>query len=239
MTTTVPNLRDVGGIPTSDGGQVRSGVLLRSALPYGDDRAPDGVVWPPARVVDLRSAPEIGPGHPLEGTGPEMHHVPLLEALRPDGVQSGDPETRRRMREGGLAELYLGMLELAGPDVVRALALVADADGPVLVHCAAGKDRTGVLVALALRCVGVSRHDVVTDYLRTGEAMGDVLARLQHSPRIDPDRPATPAHLALPTDAIEAALDVWDAWPGGATAWVADVGGDPDLVRRLRARLVD
>ncbi|MDO9379169.1 MAG: tyrosine-protein phosphatase [Nocardioidaceae bacterium] len=238
MTSTVPNLRDVGGIPVAGGGRTHSGVLLRSALPHGDDRAPDGVVWPPERVVDLRSAPEIGAGHPLADSGLDLHHVPLLEALRPDGVQSGDPETVRRMREGGLAELYLGMLELAGPEVVRALALVADADGAVLVHCAAGKDRTGVLVALALRCVGVSREDVVADYLRTGDAMAAVLARLQHSPRIDPSRPASSVHLAVPTDAIEAALDVWDAWPGGVTAWVADVGGDAGLVDRLRARLV-
>jgi len=239
MSETVPNLRDLGGT-SADGAIIRPGVLLRSAVPLDDDEPPPTVAWPPRRVLDLRSENESGPSHPLTAFGAAVRQISLLEALRPDGPQAADPQTVEQMRHGGLRALYLGMLQMAAGELVQVATAVADADGgPTLVHCTAGKDRTGVAVALMLRAVGVPREAVVADYLRTGEAMPAVVRRLGRLSGFDPARQLPRAYLALPPDAIGAVLDVWDAHEGGTEGWLAEAGADPDLVPRLRTRLLD
>jgi hypothetical protein len=121
--------------------------------------------------------------------------------------------------------------------------LIAERPDPVLVHCTAGKDRTGVLVALVLSAAGVEREAVVEDYARTGANMPGVLERIATDPafaggsqeirRLADERPQL---LAAPPHAIESALDVLEG-AGGAAAWLLDHGlADVDLAR-LRARL--
>ena len=76
---------------------------------------------------------------------------------------------------------YLGYLEDRPDQVVAAVRTIASSEGPVLVHCAAGKDRTGVVVALALSAVGVRPEAIVADYAATGERTGPLLDRLRRS----------------------------------------------------------
>lgn len=237
MSEFVPNLRDVGGLPTEHGVATAYGVLLRSAAPTVTDVVPDDVTWPPAQVVDLRSPLESGPEHPLAGAGTTVQRISLLEALRPD-LQRADPATVEQMRSGGLERLYLGMLEIAQDELVQVVRLVADHPGPTLVHCAAGKDRTGVVVALMLRAVGVHRDAVVTDYLETQRATEAIVRRLATQPVLDPKRPVPPAYLELPVEAIEGVLDVWDTHDDGAAGWLTTAAQDAALVDRLRARLL-
>ena len=175
----VPNLRDIGGVSTADG-TLRTGRLLRSALPQADDRAPEGVTWPPRVVLDLRSAREVEPQHPLAHTGARVRSFPLLSALRP-GV--APPES--------LADLYLLMLRTSAPHLVDVIDEIASADGPTLVHCAAGKDRTGVSVALALSLLGVRREDIVEDYLVTARHENEIEARFRRV--FGPGRAEVPA----------------------------------------------
>ena len=81
-----------------------------------------------------------------------------------------------------MAEGYGELLELAGPTFATVLGrLVEPAGVPVLVHCSAGKDRTGVLVALLLEAAGVEREAVVADYAATQQRMEGVVARLSGS----------------------------------------------------------
>src|SRR6185503_11448128 len=147
-------------------------------------------------VIDLRSGPEVR----LEGDGPltriaavTVHHLTLFseggvhtdvaadvvdvdKALpwqsRPDGQ---GPEQDRSISH------YLGYLRDRGDAVVAALRVMARTDGASLVHCAAGKDRTGVVVALALEVAGVTREAIVADYAQTGERLEAVLGRLRAS----------------------------------------------------------
>lgn len=217
---------------------MRAGVLLRSALPAATDAAPDGMRWPPLLVVDLRSANEAAGGHPLAGLGVEIRRISLLEALRPDGPQSANPAAAEAMRDGGLTALYLGMLQVATDEIVEVVTQVADNEGPTLVHCAAGKDRTGVIIALMLGVVGVPRAEVVADYLKTGEYMAAVLARLVTQPGVIPGRRSRASHLELPVEAIEATLDFWVDHEGGAAGWLDAISGDRGLAERLRKRLV-
>lgn len=222
----VPNLRDVGGVPASEG-TVRTGSLLRSALPAADDLAPDGLTWPPSLVVDLRSAPEAEPVHPLEPAGARVLNLPLLSALRP-GV--APPST--------LADLYLTVVHGAAPLLVDLVREVSDEPGATLVHCAAGKDRTGISIALLLRLLGVQRDDVVSDYLLTVEAERDIAARLSRAPGHERRAELPREFFTVPVEAIVGVLDVWDAHGSGTHGWYVEAGGSDADVERLRARLL-
>ena len=225
MPVDLPNLRDVAGLPAADGRRVRPGVLLRSALPERDDVVPDDLAWPPSVVIDLRSPFELRNGHPLEHLEARLVNLPLLDALRPGNNGSES-----------LAALYAVVLEDAAHMLVELVGEVADADGPVLVHCAAGKDRTGVGVALVLRLVGVSREEVIADYLLSDDARDAVDLRL----RRDVLEPTVPVSFYLvSSEALEGVLDVWDEHPGGVEGWFLAAGGDLNTIERLRDRMLD
>ena len=221
----LPNLRDVAGLITADGRRVRAGILLRSALPEADDVVPDHLAWPPAVVIDLRSPFELQNGHPLEHLEARLVNLPLLQALRP-GRQSSET----------LAALYQVVLEDAAHMLVDVVHEIADADGPVLVHCAAGKDRTGVSVALVLRLLGVTHEDVMADYILTEQARGAIDARL-HRDDIEPSYPRS-FYLVAP-EALDGVLDIWDAHPEGVEGWFLDAGGDAAKLQRLRERMIE
>ena len=76
------------------------------------------------------------------------------------------------------AEHYLGYLARRPDSVAAALEVVATAEGAVVVHCAAGKDRTGTVVAMALDVAGVPHDEIVADYVLTGERLERIVGRL-------------------------------------------------------------
>ena len=227
MTQTTPNLRDIGGRAASDGRLVANGRVLRSAVPHADDHDPEGHSWPPALVIDLRSATESPSAHPLEAAGSRVVNLPLLAALRP-GVAPAD----------SLAMLYGIVLDTAAPELVELVGEVSREPGTTLIHCAAGKDRTGIAIALLLRLVGVSRDDVLHDYGLTEHALVEIDRRLR------PPSPEAQAHTYPPgfahvsPEAIEAVLDVWDRHPGGVEGWFVAAGGSSETVDRLRRTLL-
>src|SRR5581483_6867324 len=156
------NVRDVGGLPLTDGGVTAEGRLLRAdnlqALSAADvARLVDGIGL--TTVVDLRSTAELtaeGPA-PLDAVASVRHaHHPVLpeEGLATDVVADvfvvRDEQDRSRYPGDRLTGHYLGYLEDRPEQVVAAVRSIATSDGAALVHCAAGKDRTGVVVALAL-----------------------------------------------------------------------------------------
>lgn len=223
----VPNLRDLGGVPTTDGGAIASGRLLRSAAPLRRDRTPDGLSWPPEVVIDLRSPDEAGDIHPLARSGSRIVNLPLLSALRPSDA---DDDT--------LAALYRLVLDDASMYLVELVREVGQTRGPALVHCAAGKDRTGISIALLLRLAGVGRDAVVGDYLRTADHHREIDARLRKTSR-RLHRLALPAsYFSVSQEAIDGVLDVWDAHDDGVEGWFRAVGGDDDLVAQLRRTLI-
>jgi hypothetical protein len=137
---------------------------------------------------------------------------------------------------------YLGYLEDRPNEVVGAVRSVAHDQGAALVHCAAGKDRTGVVVALALAAAGVRPQAVVDDYAATGERTEAILNRLRRSPTYARDIDSKPveAHRAR-AETMTAFLEQMDSRYGGVTRWLTDHGlsaGDLDLLRaKLRRPL--
>ena len=259
------NVRDVGGLPTVDGRTTRPGVLLRADnlqdLSDGDvRRLVDDLHL--QTVVDLRSHGEAhlaGPT-PLEPTGVRTHRFSLIPEW--DG-EPDDPEhdredvdraveqalptlsdfsarARRRRDPTDLTEHYVGYVQQAGRNVGRALQVLADPDsGPVLVHCAAGKDRTGVVVALALSLAGVVRDAVVQDYLRSAERADRILVRLKATDTYGPSlAEVSVADITPRAASMEGFLDWVDSAYGGPHALAMSLGVDENAIARLGVRLV-
>jgi protein-tyrosine phosphatase len=167
------NVRDVGGLRVAGGGRVRGGALVRADDLAGLTAAGIAAVraYGVVRVVDLRSAEEVRrrPG-PFVGD-PLRVHAPLVdeavEYLR-------DPSLERT-----LSAVYRGSIERNARHIVAGLVALADAPpGAVVVHCLAGRDRTGMHVALALGAAGVGADEIAADYARSGGDTAPVLAML-------------------------------------------------------------
>ena len=239
------NVRDLGGLPTVDGRVTRSGVLLRSDN-LQDLTAADvaelgrrGV----GTVLDLRTAAEVeflGPG-PLHDTA--VKHLQL--DLIPHGFEGRSVLERtipdENAPEHAVDHLYFDYIRDAPDEVATALRTIADpGSGAVLIHCAAGKDRTGVVVALALSLVGVRRDAVIADYSRTDERIERIVGRLLSTPlysehaggrTLDSFRP----HVWN----MERFLDRVDREYGGVHGLAMSLGVDEETVARMSRRLLD
>ena len=258
------NVRDVGGLPTVDGRTTRSGVLLRSD--NLQDLTEDDVAQLLDQrglktVIDLRSTGEVhlaGPG-PLKASHiQDVRHVHLSlipewdgepdqaevdRALDDIAQQAALPSLPARARQTDPTDLaghYTGYVTRAGANIGTALKVLADpASGTSLVHCAAGKDRTGVVVALALSLVGVTRAAVVADYVRSAERAEAILARLAATAAYGPGLVGvTAAQTAPVASSMEGFLDAVDREYGGPHGLAMSLGVDEETVARLAARLV-
>ncbi|HEY1970549.1 MAG TPA: tyrosine-protein phosphatase [Pseudonocardia sp.] len=236
------NLRDLGGLPVSGGGVIRSRTLLRSASLR---------LLPPAAaarliadyglrtVIDLRSPAELSADGPstLASAGVATVHLPLI----------GDVDTtmeRARLESDPakiLAKAYQSFLDDRGEHLVTAARLVAwTGSGSVLVHCSAGKDRTGVTIALLLEAVGVPRASVLADYNATNQVIGGVIDTLAQAMGTAEALNRVPLALreAQP-DALRAILERIDREYGGARGWLRARGFEPVELELLGHRLVE
>ena len=245
------NVRDLGGMATQNGGRTMGGRLLRSdnlqELSAADVARLVGDIGL-TTVVDLRSTAELtaeGPA-PLQAVDGVRHvHLPVLpeQGSATDMVADvlltrGDTD-RSRYPADPVTGHYLGYLEDRPDQVVAAVRTIASSEGPVLVHCAAGKDRTGVVVALALSAVGVRPEAIVADYAATGERTGALLERLRRSPTYAGDINSKPqAEHAPRPGTMTAFLEQVGARHGGAGRWLADHGFGEDGLGLLRAKLL-
>jgi protein tyrosine/serine phosphatase len=241
------NVRDLGGLPTVDGRATRYGRFLRAdtlqALTVDDvDRLTGHFGL--RTVLDLRAGAEAareGRG-PLEHAGLDYHNLSFLsgEWIMPDDpafpVLVEDEDSTDRV------EHYLDYLRLASDAVVAALRVLAEpASRPAVFHCAAGKDRTGVLAALVLSIAGVEADAVVADYTLTNERIALIDERLAALPsyRIPPSlRTAVDGPRCRPEVMYGFLARVEATW-GGPAAWARRAGLAEAELDALRAALVE
>jgi protein-tyrosine phosphatase len=233
------NVRDVGGLPVEGGGSTRFGVLLRSAslrhvTPADVAHLVDEFGL--RLVIDLRTAREIDRDGPtaVADAGIEtvaLSFIPEEGTALPETGYDSDP----------LLRSYLGYLVDRTENVVTAVRLLAAEDaGPTLVHCAAGKDRTGVLVALVLDAIGVEREAVIADYALSAEQVEAMFRRWTAAAEVPMPDDLTP-HLprAEVIATVLAQLDQQHGESGrdGAAGWLRANGLDDASLARLRERL--
>lgn len=178
------NLRDLGGLPTTDGRRVRQGLLYRSAAPF--DLTESGAAALAAElglglIVDLRSQGERDtvPWPTL----PAAVRLSAVELATRQGrsAQAGHAGPTAWPSPFGPREFGLWYAVIAEQGASRLAALVqlfAQEDtAPALVHCTAGKDRTGIVAACVLDLLGAADDTIVADYTRTQHALDAIRAR--------------------------------------------------------------
>jgi protein-tyrosine phosphatase len=152
--------------------------------------------------------------------------------LWPKTDLSGWPDEPR------VVQVYMSYLTARPDSIVASIRTIATARGAVLVHCAAGKDRTGVVVALALDASGVERKTIVNDYMATTERIDALISRLVSSAtyRSELEGHDPRSHAPIP-GTLERVLELLDEAYGGAAAWLSDHGLSYAELERLRRRM--
>lgn len=255
----IHNFRDFGAYRVAEGGRLRRGVLWRSGQHFGatDTDLARIAGLGLAHVVDLRSAAERA-RHPCRrapGFAATVHvgeerarvdaraeqHAPHVDAARAQRFR--DPAAMRERMHRNYGAIVTAP-ELTGT-MRRYLALLAAGEGPVLVNCMAGKDRTGVAVAMAQLAAGVHRDDVIADYLLTNTA-GDAEARIAAG-REAVEAVTGPLAddvlrvlMGVEADYLESAFALVSERHGSIDAFLRDVLGADDAMRaRLRNAVVE
>jgi len=225
------NFRDIGGYPAADGRTVRWGRYFRGGR---QDRMSErdrtrlkalGITT----QVDLRRPDEVGEQGrgPLETLGARYHNIPVI----PEG---GTDHLSRLVGDTAISgRRYLGYLEFGAEPWIRIFNLLADPDHqPLLVHCTAGKDRTGVATAFLLSVLGVERVWIEADYVLTNHEVARQMEFVERTNGLPAgmDRASLMHAAGVPENAIGEFLDgLVERW-GGATGYLRSIGvGDATL----------
>ncbi len=218
------NVRDVGGYPASSGRRTRWRTLLRSdeltRLPAHARHQLEAIGL--RQVIDLRWPEELerAPNVFLGSGSVRYHSIPLLK---------DDPTPH-----AGLAGMYRHVFDRRGPQLAMVVRALLDDGLPAIIGCAAGKDRTGVTIALLLDLAGVPVEAIVEDY-----ALSAGFFRRPRT-RIDPgDWRHPPLDVDSPPEFMAAALEHLHRRHGGSRALLRREGIEDRAIETLVARLTE
>ncbi len=244
---TINNFRDCGGYATTDGQRLRSGRLYRSGT-LDNARGADLQALQTIglkTIVDLRSPKEKKKELPAIACARRIDLPIELENRTRAQVQ---PLMTRRGAENEvvdiLKQMYRELADEAWPQAGQLFEVLLSANAyPVLIHCRAGKDRTGFMCALVQRAVGVERAAVFQNYLDTNNHFGLVTPRVERLMKIFSlgrlQVENVRATLSAREEYLQAAFDQIDQRHGGLTAYLAKCGVTAHEVDTLRGLLVE
>lgn len=227
------NIRDVGGYPAHDGRYVRWRRLLRSDSLHALTPASQQALREHGlrTIIDLRRPSEAAakPNVFAAMPGLSYRNMPMFDDTAARTVDA--PAYT-------LEELYTRYIDMCQPQILAILsAVVAASADPVLVHCAVGKDRTGLVIALTLGALGVADQTIADDY-----ALSHALLK----PLFDLERPTVRAErldrfeqmIQSPREAMEHVLGHLQQQHGGVSGYLTAIGITPGQIELLRANLL-
>ncbi|MCS5688191.1 MAG: tyrosine-protein phosphatase [Acidimicrobiales bacterium] len=241
------NCRDVGGYPAAEGCRVRTNAIFRSdrLSQLTDDDREELAGYGIRTVIDFRTSAEATRDVSLLWSTVTTHApLPIGDEIAQqqefvDRIRSGEITS---ITVDDVTDSYLEMLSDSGHQFASFLELVTDLDcWPLLFHCTAGKDRTGIAAALILELCGVDRDLVLDDYELTNSLRSDRrIEQLRSSlEAAGADIEAILPGLSAPRDAMRRTLEFIDKSHGGMEAFVVnELHVDPESVALLRLNLL-
>ena len=219
------NVRDVGGYPAAGGRRMRWRTLLRSdELTRLPDRTHDALVDLGLRqVIDLRWPEELVISPNTFAGSPDVRYtsIPLL---------ADDPTPH-----AGLAGMYRHVLDARAPQLAEVVRALLDDDGlPAVIGCAAGKDRTGVAIALLLDLCGVPRDVIIEDYAMSAAFFASPVAHME----LDDWRHGSLV-VDSPPEFMASAMEHLDTEHGGARSLLQGQGVPDAELETLVERLTE
>ena len=234
------NFRDIGGYRNQDGKKVKKGLYFRAGR---QDRMTDKDLAQLsdlniATQIDLRKQEEVmfqGRG-PLEAMGAKYINISVI----PEG---GSDKLNKLVGDTGISgKRYLGYLEFGPTSWLSLFEILAEEKNlPLLLHCTAGKDRTGVSTAFLLSVLGVSREIIEADYLLTNldtERQADFIERTVGYPE-GYDRKKMISIAGVPTDAMKDFLDGMESKWGSVTEYLQEIGVTKDQMDKVRDNFLE
>jgi protein-tyrosine phosphatase len=229
------NVRDIGGYRTRDGRLTRWHTLFRADSLHRLAPAAQAILldYGVRLVLDLRRSDELqaAPNVFTTSTSVYYRHLSLLADAPP--VVNGNPqalvETYRHILDNRQAQVYQTLAALATPGNL-----------PAMVHCSAGKDRTGVIIALALGLAGVPAETIVEDYALTATCLGEAFMEetrqraLKRGYTWEQYKPL----VGCPPEYMVTTLQHLETEYGGIEAYVRTIGLSEAQIEHLRAALV-
>ncbi len=233
----VHNFRALAPYPLEGGGHIRPGMVYRAGALDLMTEADCAYLSEEARiatVLDLRHADELAiwpVEHALRGRVAPLSLFPeavsqqgLIEEL--NGLYGAGPSPQR----------YLHYLTIGGPQFAQAFELLAREESyPVLVHCTAGKDRTGVLLGLLMDLLGAHDDDIATEYGLSDASIGRLIAYLESTGRfLEGTREEIHARLSTPPERMAGFITLMREKYGGAETYLRGEGVSPGALGSVR-----
>ena len=236
------NFREVAGLPAGGGRRIAPGRLYRSdTLQFLTERDVRWLVDDVGlrTIIDLRLDYELEvEGFGLPGdTTPRHHHLPF----RVDGTQGTQDATPILQADDPMVPHYLGYLRTMPQSATGIVRVLGAAESvPAVIHCAAGKDRTGVAVAIVLSVAGVDPEDIAREYALSEPSIPRVMEQLRSMKSYGDsiDRLPPQAHLTDPGFMLRF-LESMDALYGGVVAFLGQHGVSDEELQRLRDNLTE
>lgn len=230
------NVRDIGGYAGHEGTPVRFGRFFRASEPVGLD--PEDIrsllEFPVHTFVDLRSDLEAKLRPSVFENLPSVRYE-RYSLLKPrDGAKKGVEDFIKDLSAFSLGQVYIHMLETAGPEIAGVLTTMAEeTEGASLYHCTHGKDRTGLITMLLYKLAGVADEDIIASYQVSFSYL---------RPLVDPliaSSVAESRHLLYSdADNMEMLLDHFERTQTGIRHYLRNIGVRDEHIQTLCDRLL-
>jgi protein-tyrosine phosphatase len=239
------NVRDLGGHPTEDGGETRYDSIIRadSVRQLSDQGWAALVDYGVKTIVDLRTDDELAADPPAE-LPVEVRHIPFFETNTEDwkGVEARLEAAVRAAPDVATAtrDVYLIFLEHFDSNVAAAIRAIANApEGGVVVHCAGGKDRTGLLTALLLHVAGVDIDEIAADYALSEERLRPRHEQWFAEAETEEELERMKRMSQTPAASIKGVFEELERRYGSIGGYLRQAGLSDDELARARSRLRD